>query len=61
MSLLSIPLTRNTFDTPGELSAQLACSPYAACVGDDVPLANIGSMDLPYRVFESFEDNAAQE
>ena len=24
------------FDTPGELSAWLACSPYAACVGDDV-------------------------
>ena len=24
------------FDMPGELSAWLACSPYAACVGDDV-------------------------
>ena len=23
---------KDTFDTPGELSAQLACSPYAACV-----------------------------
>ena len=29
----------NMFDMPGELSAQLACSPYAACVGDDVPIA----------------------
>ena len=35
---------RNTFDTLGELSAQLACSTYAACVGDDVLGANIEPM-----------------
>ena len=39
---------RNTFDTPGELSAQLACSPYTAHKDEDVPGANIESMDLPY-------------
>ena len=39
---------RNMFDTPGELSAQLACSPYTAHKDEDVPGANIESMDLPY-------------
>ena len=42
---------RNTFDTPGELSAQLACSPYAAHEDEDVPGANIEPMDLPYVLF----------
>ena len=42
---------RNTFDTLGELSAQLACSPYAAHEDEDVPGANIEPMDLPYVLF----------
>ena len=42
---------RNTFDTPGELSAQLACSPYDAHEDEDVPSANIEPMDLPYVLF----------
>ena len=41
----------NMFDTPGELSAQLACSPYAAHEDVDVPSANIEPMDLPYVLF----------
>ena len=44
-------LYRNTFDTPGELSAQLACSPYAAHEDEDVLGANIEPMDLPYVLF----------
>ena len=50
-----IPLSavwyRNTFDTPGEVSAQLACSPYAAHEDEDVLGTNIEPMDLPYVLF----------
>ena len=38
----------NMFDMTGEISAQLACSTYSACVGNDVLGAKIGPMDLPY-------------
>ena len=37
--------TATRLTRPGELSAQLAYSSYAACVRDDVPGAKIGSMD----------------
>ena len=47
-----IPLSavryRNPLDMPGELSAQLACSPYAAHEDEDVPGANIEPMDLRF-------------
>ena len=33
---LTLAEEKRKFDMPGELSAQLACSPYAACIGDDV-------------------------
>ena len=41
--LMAVPaggIDKSNKDTPGELSAQLACSPNAACVGDDVPSSN---------------------
>ena len=41
LTLISAMRYRNTFYTTGELYIQLACSPYAACVGDDVPGTNI--------------------
>ena len=33
------------FDTPGEVSAQLACASNTACVGNDVPGPNVDPMD----------------
>ena len=36
---LTLAEEKRKFDTPREHSSLLACSPYAAGVGDDVPIA----------------------
>ena len=54
-AVFPLTLIRITFDTIGELSAWLACSPYAACVRDHVPGADPGPMAVSH-VFPSSVD-----